>query len=137
MAFKKFGDDFARRQLDEIGLSELQEYQAFLLKGLTPQTVTRHFSPIKNLFKCSKKWGRINNNPTEGLEQLKPLRRRAIRILSLDEMQVVLRGAKGWVCSTLLFIIATGVRRDQCGLSEVWCAGFGRGVRPAGGCGGT
>lgn len=99
--------------IQEIGLLELEKYQAHLNEQILGQTVNRRFNTIRHFFRKCIDWGYIEQTPADKLRNLKPTNLKAKRALSREELIAFLRGSVPWLRDILWFIVETGVRRNQ------------------------
>lgn len=104
---------FEGKNIQELGLLEIEKYQASLNKRLLGQTVNRRFNTIKHFFRKCIDWGYLKYSPAEKLESLTATNLKAKRALSREEMILVLGEAIPWLRDILWFIVETGVRRGQ------------------------
>jgi integrase len=102
---------FEGKNVQELGLLELEKYQAALNKRLLGQTVNRRFNTIKHFFNKCIDWGYLKHSPAAKLKKLKATNLKAKKPLSREQMITLLRGAKPWLRDVLWFVVETGVRR--------------------------
>ncbi|MBI4402906.1 MAG: site-specific integrase, partial [Deltaproteobacteria bacterium] len=113
LVFRDFRSYFKTALLDEIGLAELQTYQAHLRRSILGQSTNRRFNTLCHFFRTCVDWGLLKDSPAARLKRLPPSRVKAKRALGCEELKSLFEAASPWLRNVLWFVLACGVRRSQ------------------------
>jgi integrase len=98
--------------LSDISTHRIQSLMAELLKGRNPNTVNKHLTMLKTLFKHARKWGYLVVSPAEDIQKYR-CEQREMDILTPAEVQTFLKYADEPYKTLFLTAILTGLRRGE------------------------
>jgi len=104
------GNKFA----DEVTYNHCELFQRYCInKDLSPASVNTHIKMVKRVFSLAVKRGQLENNPFNGFPLMK-VPRKAVRLLSQNEIQRLLTAAKDPVWNAKIMLSKTaGLRRGE------------------------
>jgi len=98
--------------LSEISTHKIQSLMASLLSGRNPNTVNKHLTMLKTLFKHARKWGHLTLSPAEDIQKYR-CEPREMDCLTPAEVQIMLKNADEPHRTLFLTAILTGLRRGE------------------------
>ncbi len=98
--------------LSAISTHKIQSLMAELLKGRNPNTVNKHLTMLKTLFKHARKWGYLTVSPAEDIQKYR-CEPKEMDCLIPSEVQALLKHAEEPYKTLFLTAILTGLRRGE------------------------
>jgi len=111
------GKHFGDTPLSQITSWQIEKWKADLRKTLKPNSVNRHITIIKHMFKKGIEWGMVKTNPTIGVKRF-PEPESKTRFLTEDELERLLLACKEqkrqpWLLPLVTLGVHTGMRRGE------------------------
>jgi integrase len=106
-------DHFKGQTLQDIMAEEVERYKAKRRdEAASPATVNRELACLKTLLTKAVEWGKIDRNPAARVRKF-PERNIRERILTRDEIQLLLAAAAPHLRPILVVALGTGMRRGE------------------------
>jgi len=114
---KALGKHFGDTPSAQITSWHIEKWKSDLRKTLKPNSVNRHMTIIKHLFKMAVVWGLVKTNPTIGIKRF-PEAESKTRYLDEDELERLLLACKEqkrqpWLLPLVTLGVHTGMRRGE------------------------
>lgn len=110
---------FGEMPIGKVTPQTIEEYRVQRRKAVMPATYNREFDALKCAFGyAARKWRWLASNPMQGLKKERE-NNFVTRWLSEHEEKALTEQAPGWLKDIILFLIHTGLRREEC-LSLTW-----------------
>ncbi len=111
------GKHFGDTPLSQITSWHIEKWKSDLRKTLKPNSVNRHMTIIKHMFKKGIEWGLVKTNPTIGIKRF-PEPESKTRYLDEDELERLLLACKEqkrqpWLLPLVTLGVHTGMRRGE------------------------
>jgi len=111
------GKHFGDTPLSQITSWHIEKWKSDLRKTLKPNSVNRHMTIIKHMFKMAVVWGLVKTNPTIGIKRFPEAESKTL-YLDEDELERLLLACKEqkrqpWLLPLVTLGVHTGMRRGE------------------------
>ncbi|MBI5560529.1 MAG: site-specific integrase, partial [Deltaproteobacteria bacterium] len=119
---KQLAANFGNRELKDLTMKGVEEYQAALLEsGKAPATVNRYIDTLKHMYTKASEWDLISEEVIGRLRRVKHLKvcNRRLRYLSREEGDAVINSCVPHLRPIVVCALNTGMRKEEI-LSLEW-----------------
>jgi integrase len=103
---------FGNKMIADIGIKQIEGYQAERSLQVKPSTVNREMECLKHLFTKAIEWRYTRQNPVKRVKFLK-VDRQVVRYLTELELEQLLSFCVSWIRPIVLVALYTGMRKGK------------------------
>ena len=105
-------DFFKERKLQEIGPLDIEKYKRKRVEEVSPATVNRELSGLRNMYNRAIEWKMATKNPMKAVKFFRESEGR-LRFLEKEEIEKLYNACPKYLKSIVALAICTGMRRGE------------------------
>ena len=102
------------KKISQLDTKFFDDYKSYRKdNGANPKTINMELATLKMIFSQAIKWGLANENPVNGIEPMKIIRKTEPRFLTDKECELLLANCGEWLFPIFFTFLHTGMRKQE------------------------